>query len=437
VQEDPVTALGVATILLLLALPGGDPMLFVKREVATAIAAVLRCVSSVPADATAPIAATRMLRVLHDAPINRLLPKEAAYSPVSVALTSLVCALDPRHCAAEIDRVKLVLRQGGVLLSIAHVAVSHGSAIGDPVPTMSTVQSLWQLHQALSVLEHSSFACEENETALVAMNVSAGVAPFVARQSLPAWLIQQLQSLAQQGSISGLKKDCLRSVLAVLMNITQGNGAGCIAVAEAGGVQAVCLALAKIVLGGEPRWRGALYDPQQLEAWVEELTVCLGLLINLAEQSVERRIAMRTVSLQVDGRPGDGDGSSGHGEKGVVWLLSRIITAVAGGVGEPRVTASSQHEDEVTLDTLQRGEGEAAGSIIEVYAAILLGFLVDGDMKAQEEVAQQLPGGTLAPVISAVQRCLHFYVATGALTQSTEASLRALVASLQDNLSKP
>jgi len=85
----------------------------------------------------------------------------------------------------------------------------------------------------------------------------------------------------------------------------------------------------------------------------------------------------------------------------------------------------------VTLDTLKDGEGEAIGSIVEVYAAILLGFLVEGDRAAQAEAAATLPGGTMAPVVAAIRRCFQFYVTAGALAQHTEASLRDLIASLQ------
>ena len=61
----------------------------------------------------------------------------------------------------------------------------------------------------------------------------------------------------------------------------------------------------------------------------------------------------------------------------------------------------------------------------------MLGFLVEGDQQAQAEAAKLLPGGTMAPVVAAVRRCLHFYVTAGALTQHTETSLRELLASLQ------
>ena len=68
---------------------------------------------------------------------------------------------------------------------------------------------------------------------------------------------------------------------------------------------------------------------------------------------------------------------------------------------------------------------------MEVYSAILLGFLVEGCPAARREAAALLPGASLAPVVAAVERCLHFYVSTGAITKGNEDSLRGLLASLQ------
>jgi hypothetical protein len=47
-----------------------------------------------------------------------------------------------------------------------------------------------------------------------------------------------------------------------------------------------------------------------------------------------------------------------------------------------------------------------------------------------QEVERALEGG-MEPVLTGVQRCLAFYLGTGAITARTEASLRALLASLQ------
>lgn len=49
---------------------------------------------------------------------------------------------------------------------------------------------------------------------------------------------------------------------------------------------------------------------------------------------------------------------------------------------------------------------------------------------AVQEVERSLEGG-MEPVLTGVQRCLAFYLGTGAITPRTEASLRALLASLQ------
>jgi hypothetical protein len=69
--------------------------------------------------------------------------------------------------------------------------------------------------------------------------------------------------------------------------------------------------------------------------------------------------------------------------------------------------------------------GEA--SIIEVYCGMLLGFLVRDCADLAAVVAQQLEGGTLQPVVGAVQRCLHFYVSTGAITEHTKVTLEELL----------
>ena len=178
--------------------------------------------------------------------------------------------------------------------------------------------------------------------------------------------------------------------------------------------------------------RGVLQSADELKAWLDELNGCLGVLINCAEENRDNRLKMRTMPLPGMQSSQGGDGSaSGDGgvQNGLVGILSRLIGTVMAASNSKGIPDSSQAE-EVTLDALQHGEGEAAASIVEVYAAILLGFLVEGDKNAQKEAAKVLPGNSMECVLSAVQKCLHFYVTAGALTQRTEASLRALLASL-------
>lgn len=73
-------------------------------------------------------------------------------------------------------------------------------------------------------------------------------------------------------------------------------------------------------------------------------------------------------------------------------------------------------------------EDNGNASIIEVYSALLLGFLLAGDERSQAEVSNTL--GSLNPVIASIRRCLGFYVDAGALTSQSEESLRKLLAAL-------
>lgn len=70
----------------------------------------------------------------------------------------------------------------------------------------------------------------------------------------------------------------------------------------------------------------------------------------------------------------------------------------------------------------------------QAYSAMLLGFIVADDVALRSRAAAALPGGSLAPVATAVERCLHFYVAVGAMPADNERSLRQLVASLRQDL---
>lgn len=88
-------------------------------------------------------------------------------------------------------------------------------------------------------------------------------------------------------------------------------------------------------------------------------------------------------------------------------------------------------DNEVTADDLDLDEAEGEASIVEVYAAMLLGFLVEPDAALRQRAAAMLPGGTLQPVIAAVEKCLEFYTRTDTITEATGAKLRDLIASLK------
>lgn len=67
-----------------------------------------------------------------------------------------------------------------------------------------------------------------------------------------------------------LPQDCLRALLAVLMNLTQSSPAGCAAVVAAGGLAPAAALLAQLVRGG-PKIRGVAAAPEELLAWLDEM----------------------------------------------------------------------------------------------------------------------------------------------------------------------
>jgi hypothetical protein len=69
-------------------------------------------------------------------------------------------------------------------------------------------------------------------------------------------------------------------------------------------------------------------------------------------------------------------------------------------------------------------------SPLQVYAAMLLGFLLEDSPGSRVAAARLLEGNSLAPLVSAIQRGLVFYVSTGAITDSTREMLTRLVQNL-------
>lgn len=82
----------------------------------------------------------------------------------------------------------------------------------------------------------------------------------------------------------------------------------------------------------------------------------------------------------------------------------------------------------MTEQHIADNEDDGTASIVEVYSALLLGFLLANDQSLQIEASRIL--GSLNPVIAAVKRCLSFYVGAGAMTSQSEESLRKLLAAL-------
>ena len=84
---------------------------------------------------------------------------------------------------------------------------------------------------------------------------------------------------------------------------------------------------------------------------------------------------------------------------------------------------------EMTEESLAAREDEGAASIVEVYAALLLGFLLAEDSALQDAAIKSL--GSLRPVLSAIEKCLSFYVDAGAIMSQNEESLKKLLTSLR------
>lgn len=66
-----------------------------------------------------------------------------------------------------------------------------------------------------------------------------------------------------------------------------------------------------------------------------------------------------------------------------------------------------------------------------MYAAMLLGFIIQSNPAMCDWAVSHLRGGSLRNVVAAIGRGLHFYIKTGAITEATRETMVKLLVALQ------
>lgn len=97
--------------------------------------------------------------------------------------------------------------------------------------------------------------------------------------------------------------------------------------------------------------------------------------------------------------------------------------------------AASKHE--VTAEQLaheqdeDEHESDAEASIVAMYAAILLGFLIADDNARVQQACATLSSSNLSSVVSAIERCLLFYTSAGAITEGSKELMTVMLGKLK------
>jgi hypothetical protein len=193
-------------------------------------------------------------------------------------------------------------------------------------------------------------------------------------------------------------------------------------------------------------------------ACAEQLGVALGLLINLAASRPALRAAMAAQLVTVAPPAAAGRQAGAEATGSLLQLTCALLTsasaatadagaaavlatdaAVDGGLRSVAAGASlSVHSGSPGSDSVKDADrsmgsidGSGTASIVEVYAALLLGFMVAGHPELQAEAAARLPGDGLAGMRASIRRCLAFYTSAGAITDASRATLQALARELE------
>lgn len=449
-HEECTTALSFAAMLLSFA--SGDVAnraLLATTEAVQLVSQLLQVHTSIKMCLTAQ---AKLAKICRHGAMSTLVSRHPDPSPSLVVTSALSIALSPDKSSLAAEKLKENLRTEGALEQLVCSAQYHAAQEEQAATTSADaamgdgVRAPTALNQCLTVLEHASFACPANEQHLVglamqpAADSSCQVPPqqhsngnqSSAAQPFADWLVHQVQQMqlpdhSSQGDTLQPDWVCIQSALSVLINMTHNNQVGCQAVVTARGMQmAVCMisqSIQRQELGCKPTDHLATpgqvrrQDRQHVLTDVGPITAALGLLINLVEDCTESRQQMKSM------RPAENGADTN-----MLELLCRLMQASASSRRSSMSPSPRLSSGEVTEQHLAEDEDDGAASIVEVYSALLFGFLLADDEAMQAAAVSKL--GSLQPIILAIKKCLSFYVDAGAITTQNEESLRKLLASL-------
>ncbi|DBB08404.1 TPA: hypothetical protein ACH3X3_008557 [Trebouxia sp. C0006] len=403
-------------------------------------------------------AQAKLAKLFRNGVMSLVVARHPQPSPSLVITAALSTALSPDKSSLAGEKLKENLRTEGVLEQLVYAAQRHAMQEGEPVAMSSQTDANDRppsaFNQCLTVLEHASFACPANEQHLVGLHMESGstrpslspansepkagqLADSACRQPFPDWLVQSIQHM-QSTSTPDPDGDnqpdwsCIQSALSVLINMSHNNTAGCEAVVAAGGLQMATDIISNSMLrhdmcdaatdGSVTPRRALAHTRQHVLTDVGPITAALGLLINLVENCSDTRQQLKAMKLQVCSLGAD-----------VPQLLCRLMQVSASSRRSSMSPSPHHSGGEVTEQQLADHENDGAASIVEVYAALLYGFLLADDSALQAVAVSTL--GSLQPIISSIKKCLSFYVDAGAITSQNEDSLRKLLASLPNSSS--
>lgn len=113
--------------------------------------------------------ADKVVSIVKDPMLCRLIPREASTNPLSISLASLAYCIEPSELGDK-AKMKMQLLSTGCLGCIVNVASEQEKSLNDPQPTMETVQKLWRLQKY--ALEFRFRFSTQNLNVIISLQVS-------------------------------------------------------------------------------------------------------------------------------------------------------------------------------------------------------------------------------------------------------------------------
>lgn len=215
-----------------------------------------------------------------------------------------------------------------------------------------------------------------------------------------------------------------KSVLSVLMNVTNENIEGCEAVCgeDDGGLLIIASLIPWFARSVEGYTLSELKSKQQRsrvprdDAGSSLLNAALALLVNIIEVDTSMAGKLRSTMVDIDG-------------KAVSFIdVLTLLFLQSGGADDDKDDANDAADEHVTAEMIERHQKDGDDVILQAYTALLLAFLIEDQPAMRAEVTSRFPPSAgLKPLADTLERFHSFHESLNSISAASSDRLVKVV----------
>ena len=219
-----------------------------------------------------------------------------------------------------------------------------------------------------------------------------------------------------------------KSVLSVLMNVTNENVEGCQSVCgeDDGGLLIIASLIPWFARSVEGYTLSDLKDKQHRsrvpddDAGSSLLNAALALLVNIIEADATMASKLRSTVVDIGGKP-----------ISFVEILT-LLFLQSGGADEVKDEPVAAPQEHITAEMIEKHQKDGDDVILQAYTALLLAFLIEDQPAMRAEVTSRFPpGGGLKPLAETLERFHSFHESLNSISAKSSDRLVKVVSWLK------